>query len=158
MSSSAERTGAAAESGGSEQTVLRLADAMLRPAVPSTLVVGVVTLVGAAVLAGSPGAFGSAVGTALVVALFWVNIAVMRCTAASRPRVVLGAVVGGHLAKVLVLLALFPVLSRIEALDMTAFGLSVMAAVAVWTGAELVGFVRARVSTVTISNASVGSS
>ena len=154
MSSSAERTGA----DGTERTVLRLADAMLRPAVPATLVAGVLTLVGAAVLAGLPGAFGSAVGTALVMALFWVNIVVMRRTAASRPRVVLGAVLGGHFAKVLVLLALFPVLSRIEALDMSALGVSVLVAVAVWTGAELVGFVRARVSTVTISNASVGSS
>jgi len=158
MSSSAERTGTTAEPGGAEATVLRLATAMLRPALRATPAVGLLTLVGAAVLRGLPGVLGSLLGTLLVVGLFWVNIAVMRRTAASRPRIVLGAVVGGHLAKVLVLLALFPVLARIEALDVRAFGVSVMAAVAVWTGAELLGFVRARVSTVTISNASVSSS
>lgn len=158
MSSSAERTGAVAEFGGTEETVLRLASAMLRPALRATPVAGLLVLVGATVLAGLPGALGSLLGTLLVVGLFRVNIAVMRRTAASRPRVVLGAVLGGHFGKVLVLLALFPVLSRIEALDMRAFGVSVMVAVAVWTGAELLGFARARVSTVTISNASVGAS
>lgn len=146
-----------AEAGGTEDTVLRLATAMLRPALWSTLLVGLLALIGFTVIAGLPGAEGSVAGTLLVVACCWLNIAVMRRTATSQPRVVMAAALGGYCAKFVLLLALLAVLPDTDLFDMRAFGLSVLAAVAVWTTAELVGFVRAQVSTVTISNASVGS-
>ena len=157
-SSSAERAATGADTAATRETVLRLASAMLRPALVATLLVGVLALVGCTVVAGARGAEGSLAGTALVVACCWLNIAVMRRTASSRPGVVMTAAFGGYVAKFAVLMALCIVLPGTDVFDMRAFGISVLAGVAVWTCGELVGFVRAKVSTVTISNAPVSSS
>lgn len=149
MSSSAGLVGATATNKDTETTVLRFAAAMLRPALWSTLAVGLVSLVVAGLLAGVAGALGALAGTALVIGCCWLNVAVMRWTAAAQPVVVMAAGIGGYCTKFLILLGLLVVLRGTDFFDMRAFGLSVLVAVSVWTLAELIGFVRAKVSTVT---------
>lgn len=149
MSSSTGLVGATAEHSGTETTVLRFAAAMLRPAMWSTLVAGLVSLVVAGLLAGVDGAVGAVAGTALVIGCCWLNVAVMRWTAAAQPVVVMAAGIAGYCTKFLILLGLLIVLRGTDLFDMRAFGLSVLVAVSVWTLAELLGFARAKVSTVT---------
>ena len=149
MSSSTGLVGATAANGDTETTVLRFAAAMLRPALWSTPVAGLVSLVVAVLLAGVDGAVGALAGTALVIGCCWLNVAVMRWTAAAQPVVVMAAGIAGYCTKFLILLGLLIVLRGTDLFDMRAFGLSVLVAVSVWTLAELFGFVRARVATIT---------
>ncbi|RCW45252.1 hypothetical protein DFQ14_103219 [Halopolyspora algeriensis] len=132
-----------------ETTVLRLATAMLRPALWSTLVVGLVAVLIAAVPAGLAGAVGAVSGALLVIACCWFNIAVMRWTARAQPGTVMAAAIGGYCGKFVVLLTLLLVVRETAWFDIHAFALSILAAAAVWTGGELVGFLRGRVATVT---------
>lgn len=149
MSDSVGLFGVNAASAQTEATIFRLAAAMLRPALWSTVVVGLVSVVVAALLAGIGGAVGSALGTVLVIGCCWLNIAAMRWTASAPPMMVMAAGIGGYCIKFSILLTLLILLQGTTFFDVKALGLSVLAAVSVWTIAELIGFVRAKVLTVT---------
>lgn len=134
---------------GAEATVLRLATAMLRPALWSTVVVGLLAVLVASVPAGAAGALGAFLGTLLVVGCCWFNIVVMRWTAKAQPFTVMAAAIGGYCGKFVVLLTLLITLQGTTLFDMHSFALAILASAVSWTGGELVGFVRARVPTLT---------
>jgi ATP synthase protein I len=149
MSDSAGLFGSHASSPETEATVLSLASAMLRPALWSAVVVGFLSVLAGFIWAGADGAVGSAVGTLLVIGCCWLTIAIMRWTASAPPMIVMAAGIGGYCAKFLILLVVLIVLRDTTLFDVMALGISILATVSVWTIAELIGFVRARVFTVT---------
>lgn len=132
-----------------KDTTRQLADAMMRPAMFSTLAVGVLAVLVAAVVVGAQGALGAVFGTLLVIGCCWLNLAVMRWMATSAPLMVMGTALGGYCLKFMVLLTLFLLLGDTTLFDVDSFALSILAAVVAWTAAEVVGFARARVATVT---------
>lgn len=133
----------------STATLLRLLSAMLRPALLSTAAVGPLAVLVGALLGGAAAALGAALGTALVIVSGWFTLALMRWTASAAPVIVMGVAVMGYCAKFSAMLTLLLVFGDTTLFDVRAFGLSILAAVVAWTLAELIGFVRTRVITVT---------
>lgn len=133
----------------STATLLHLMSAMLRPALLSTAVVGPLAILVAWVLAGGSGALGALFGTLLVIVSGWFTLALMRWTAAAAPVIVMAAAVMGYCAKFTAMLTLLIVLGDTTLFDVRAVGLAILASAVAWTLAELVGFVRTRVITVT---------
>ncbi len=133
----------------SAATVRRLISAMLRPALLSTAVVGLPAALLAAWVAGPAAALGAGLGALLVIASGWFTLALMRWTAAAAPVMVMAAAVGGYGTKFAILLTLLIALGDTTLFDVRAFGLGILVSVVAWTLAELVGFVRTRVTTVT---------
>lgn len=146
-----EATGAV--EGGNDDTskriVLRFASAMLRPAWISTSIGGALAVSLAGVLLGGKAALGAALGTLVVLVSGWCTVELMRRTAGSGPMTVFGAGVGGYCAKFVLLLILLIAVRDTSLFDVGAFGLSILAGAVIWTTAELIGFLRLRVATVT---------
>ncbi|MDR7301145.1 hypothetical protein [Haloactinomyces albus] len=132
-----------------ETTVLRFVTAMLRPALWSTVAVGLLTVLVASLLSGFPGAVGAAFGALLVIACCWFNIVAMRWTAKAQPVTVMAVAIGCYCGKFVALLTLLLVLADTTLFDIRAFALAILVAAVVWTAGELVGFLRARVATIT---------
>lgn len=132
-----------------ETTVLRFVTAMLWPALWSTVAVGLLAVLVASLLSGAPGALGAFFGTLLVIGCCWFNIAVMRWTAKAQPVIVMAAAIGGYCGKFVVLLTLLIALEDTTLFDIRTFAWAILAAAVMWTAGELVGFLRARVATIT---------
>ncbi|MBA8825185.1 hypothetical protein FHX42_002536 [Saccharopolyspora lacisalsi] len=131
-----------------KNTTVRLARAMVRPAMTATLLTGGVAVAVAAVVAGVEGVLGAVFGTLLVIGCCWINVAVMRWMATSAPLMVMAAALGGYCTKFSILLTLLLLLADTTLFDMDSFALAILATVVAWTAAEVVGFTRARVPTV----------
>ncbi|NIH82095.1 hypothetical protein [Amycolatopsis viridis] len=130
------------------QSVLKLADAMLRfalwPAV-ATVVVGVVV---STVLSGVPGLLGSLVGGAIAFASSLVTLFMMRKSAALDPFMVMAVAVGGYILKVLVLFGVMTALKGVDAFNRYALALTTLAVILVWAAAEFLAFRKTKIPTI----------
>lgn len=130
------------------QSVLKLADAMLRfalwPAV-ATVVIGVVV---STVLAGVPGLLGSLVGGAIAFASSLVTLFMMRKSAALDPFMVMAVAVGGYILKVLVLFGVMTGLKGVDAFNRYALAFTTLAVILVWAGAEFLAFRKTKIPTI----------
>jgi hypothetical protein len=130
------------------QSVLKLADAMLR----ATLIFGLGTLVVAVaaftILYGMPGLLGALVGGAVAFASSLATIGVMRFCASLDPMMVMAIVLGSYVMKVLVLLGLMTLLRGVPALHPYALAITMLAAFIVAAGGEMRAFKRTKIPTI----------
>lgn len=130
------------------ESVRKLADAMLRTGLPTGLVTVAVAAVLATVLVGLPGLFGALVGGAIGLALSLLTIGSMRLTADFPPEVVMGVAMGGFVFKLVALLIAAVTLKNVDALHTYSLGLTLLASIFVWAGAEVFAFRRTPIPTI----------
>lgn len=129
-------------------SVRTLAAAMLRTGVTLGLAAAAVSMGVAGVLAGWPGLLGAGLGAAVGFVSSLLTIVLMRLTAALPVESLFGAVLGGYLIKVFLLLVVAVPLRGVEQLHPMAFGLTVLAVVVAWAAAEVIAFKRTRIPTI----------
>lgn len=130
------------------ESVRALAAAMLRVGVWFGALAGLGALLVAAAFAGWPGLLGAGLGVAVGFASALFTIGLMRLSAPLPVEAVFGAVLGGYVVKIGLLLAVAAPLREIGQLDRLAFALSVLAVVVAWAVAEVVAFRRTPIPTI----------
>lgn len=130
------------------QSVLKLADAMLRfalwPAV-ATVVIGVIV---STVLSGVPGLLGSLVGGAIAFVSSLVTLFMMRKSAALDPFAVMAVALGGYILKVMVLFGVMTALKGVDAFNRYALAFTTLAVILVWAAAEFLAFRKTKIPTI----------
>lgn len=130
------------------ESVLKLADAMLRYAIPPAAI----TLVGAAVVAllleGVAGLLSALIGCAVAAGSSLATLWLMRRTAKLDPMLVMAVAMGGLMFKLLVLLGVMTTLGAIDGLHREALAFSMLAIILVWAGAEAFAFRRTKIPTI----------
>ena len=131
-------------------SVRKLADAMLRTAVwPSVGVVAAGALV-AWLAVGLPGVWGALLGGAIAVASSLLTLVLMKQSAELPPQVVMAVALGGYVVKLVALLIVAITLKGVAWLHPTSLALTLIAAVVLWTGAEVVAFRRTKIPTLIV--------
>lgn len=130
------------------QSVLKLADAMLRfalwPAV-ATVVIGAVV---STILSGVPGLLGSLVGGVIAFASSLVTLFMMRKSAALDPFMVMAVALGGYILKVMVLFGVMTGLKGVDAFNRYALAFTTLAVILVWAAAEFLAFRKTKIPTI----------
>nr|PZM99875.1 MAG: hypothetical protein DIU77_04865 [Thermocrispum agreste] len=123
---------------------------MLRTAVwPSVGVVAAGALV-AWLAVGLPGVWGALLGGAIAVASSLLTLVLMKQSAELPPQVVMAVALGGYVVKLVALLIVAITLKGVAWLHPTSLALTLIAAVVVWTGAEVVAFRRTKIPTLIV--------
>ncbi|HZD68221.1 MAG TPA: hypothetical protein VFA45_04640 [Actinomycetes bacterium] len=117
---------------------------IVRGAVLATALVAVVVIVVAGVLAGRPGVYGAALGSALAIAFFAVTIVVVSVAGRVANELMLPAALGTYLLKVIAIAVMLILLRDTTAFDRTAFALATVVGACVFMIAELRIALRAR--------------
>ncbi len=118
--------------------------AMLRGSLVPTLVVGVVCVVVAVVVAGTPGLVGAALALAIVCLSFSATLLVMRWAAKNGPANVMAAALATYMGKILVLGVFLVLFGRASWLDGPSFGLTAIVCALVWLVFEARAYYRLR--------------
>jgi ATP synthase protein I len=95
-----------------------------------------------AVLGGSKGLIGAAIGVAVVAAFFGISVFVVSRAARVSPQVMMAAALGTYLVKILILIVVFGQLQNTTAFNPTAFGLTVLVCVLVYSAAQVIWSMR----------------
>lgn len=130
------------------QSVLKLANAMLRATLLTVPMVVVPAVVVATWLAGSSGLAGSLTGGGLGFLSSVITIAMMRFCANLPPLFVMVVALGSYVLKLLVLFGVLFVLSDVGALDPKALAFTMAAVVIVAAAAEVRAFQRTKIPTI----------
>lgn len=132
------------------ESVRKLARAMLRTALlPGLLTVAIAATI-AAVAIGSSGLTGALVGGAVAFASSLLTIVLMRLSAGMPPMVVMAVAMGGYLLKLVALLVVLVLLRDVESVHTMSLGLTMLATIFVWAGAEVVAFKRTQIPTLIV--------
>lgn len=128
--------------------IRNLADTMLRTALPATAVTIVVAAVVATVLNGTAGLWGALVGGVVALASSLATFVMMKQSADLPVMFVMAVALGGYVFKILALLVVMMLLREVDAFHTLSLALTVLAAVMVWAGAEVVAFKRTKIPTI----------
>jgi ATP synthase protein I len=112
-------------------------------AIPTTLA-GLVAIIASLLLAGGRGAFGSAVGAALVLVFFTLGMLVVSYVTKMSQQLVMAAALFGYLVKLGAVFILVTALSHVTIWSAHAFGWTVLSLTIVWLAAEVNATVSAR--------------
>ena len=102
--------------------------------------VGAIVL--AAVIAGGKGAVGAAIGVAIVALFFGISIVVVGRAARVSPQAMMAAALGTFIVKIVLLLAFVGAFEDTTAFNPKAFGLTALACILAYTGAQVVWSMR----------------
>lgn len=128
--------------------VRTLADTMLRTALPATVVTIVIAAVVATMLNGTAGLWGALVGGVVALASSLATFVMMKQSADLPVMFVMAVALGGYVFKILALLVVMMLLREVDAFHTLSLALTVLAAVMVWAGAEVVAFKRTKIPTI----------
>lgn len=124
------------------------AGAMLRRALPPTVVVGVVCVVAFAIGAGTTGLWGALLGAGFVAGFFGLSLYVLGTTRRLDPVVTLMVVLVLYAAKIVALGIVLAVIGAAgligDPFDRTALGVTIIACTVVWTTFEIVAATKHR--------------
>lgn len=109
---------------------------ILRGAAIPTGIAGLVAILASLALAGGKGAFGSAIGTVVVLAFFSVGVFVVNYATRMNQQMILMAGLFGFLIKFIVVFALIAFLKDVTVWNPKAFAWTVLVLTLVWLGAE----------------------
>jgi ATP synthase protein I len=118
---------------------------ILRRSAMLTAPVALLMIVLGAVLGGSKGLLGAALGVALVIAFFGISVLVVSRTARVSPQAMMAAAVGTFLVKILVLIILLGAFQNSTAFNSRIFGLTVIVCVIAYSAAQMVSSMRLKV-------------
>lgn len=121
--------------------------AMWRGAVVPSIVVSVIAIIGATVLRGVPGLWGSALATFTVVIFFSVSLLVARLTKNADPIATMALAMFSYFTKLLLIAGFLLVVTRLtdEAdVDRTSFGASALVIALAWLAGEVRAFFKLR--------------
>jgi ATP synthase protein I len=105
----------------------------------------VIMIVLSALLGGTKGLLGSALGAALVLVFFAISIAAVSRAEKVSPRAMMITALTTYLVKILVLVVLVAKFSTTTAFNGRLFGLTAIVCVLVWTGAQVFWSMRLKV-------------
>lgn len=146
-----ELASAAAEQPESQAGSVRiLATAILRTALLPTVAVVVAGVVLAVLLVGSPGLWGALIGGAIALASSLLTVLMMKQSADLPVQVVMAIAMGGYVFKILALMIVAVLLKDVAWLHRLSLALTLLAAVLVWAGAEIVAFRRTKIPTLIV--------
>ncbi|WP_424529565.1 hypothetical protein ACOZ38_08600 [Sphaerisporangium viridialbum] len=114
----------------------------LKGAAVPTIAVGLVVVVVAALMAGTKGALGAAIGVVVVAAFFTAGLVAVTWAGRVSPQMMMLAAVLGYLVKVILLMVLLSSFSDATAFAPKAFGWSVVICTIVWTIGEVRAFLK----------------
>ena len=134
------------------ESVLRLADAMLRYALWPAIAVVVAGITVGTLVAGFEGALGALVGGIIAFASSLATLWLMRKTAAMNPMLVMAAALGGFVGKMLILLIVMIVLGNVSVLHTESLAYTMLAVVIVWAAMDTVAFRRTKLPTLIINS------
>jgi ATP synthase protein I len=115
---------------------------ILRRSALLTVPVALLMIVLGAILGGTKGLLGAAIGVALVIAFFGISVLVVGRAAKISPQAMMAAAVGTYLVKILVLIILVGVFQNSTAFNGRFFGLTVIACVIAYSAAQVVSSMR----------------
>ena len=115
---------------------------ILRRSAMLTAPVALLMIVLGAVLGGTKGLLGAALGVALVIVFFGVSVLVVGWAAKISPQAMMAAAVGTFLVKILVLIILLSIFQDSTAFNGRIFGLTVIVCVIAYSAAQMVSSMR----------------
>ena len=118
---------------------------ILRRSALLTAPVALLMIVLGAVLDGTKGLLGAALGVALVIAFFGVSVLVVGRAAKVSPQAMMAAAVGTFLVKILVLIILIGTFQNSTAFNGRFFGLTVIVCVIVYSAAQMISSMRLKI-------------
>jgi ATP synthase protein I len=118
---------------------------ILRRSALLTAPVALLMIVLGAVLGGTKGLLGAALGVALVIAFFGISVLVVSRAAKVSPQAMMAAAVGTFLVKILVLIILLGAFQNSAAFNDKIFGLTVIVCVIAYSAAQMVSSMRLKV-------------
>jgi ATP synthase protein I len=111
----------------------------------SAVVTAVAAIIMAALgfaLGGSKGLIGAAIGVAVVAAFFGISVVAVGRAARISPQAMMATAVGTYIVKILLLLVFVGAFQNTTAFSPKAFGLTALACILVYTGAQVVWSMR----------------
>jgi ATP synthase protein I len=117
---------------------------ILRGAAIPTGLVGVVAVVLSLLVAGSRGALGAAMATAVVLVFFTISHLAVAYAAKVSPQTMMLAALASYLLKILALMLLISALNRVTFWNPRAFAFTVLVLIVTWIGAEIRTTLRTR--------------
>lgn len=124
---------------------------LLKGALPPTLIVGVATTIGAALLAGQRGALGAGLGMVIVVLFSGTGLLAMRLVRTADPMLVMVVGMGSYAIRIVLFGASIMVLGAIDGIDdvlhRTATAIAVLLCVAAWLTGEIRAYTKLRIPT-----------
>jgi ATP synthase protein I len=118
---------------------------ILRRSAMLTAPVALLMIVLGAVLGGTKGLIGAALGVALVIAFFGISVLIVGRAAKVSPQVMMAAAVGTFLVKILVLIILIGSFQNSTAFNDKVFGLTVIVCVLAYSAAQIIWSIRLKV-------------
>ncbi len=118
---------------------------VLRRSAVVTAPAALVMIVLSAIIGGASGLLGAVLGAALVAAFFGISALVVSGVGRRRPNAAMGAAVVAYIVKVVVLLFFVARFSGTTAFNGKLFGLTAIACIIVWSGAQAVISMRLKV-------------
>ena len=115
---------------------------ILRRSALLTAPVALLMIVLGAILGGTKGLLGAALGVALVIAFFGISVLVVGRFAKVSPQAMMAAAVGTFLAKIIVLIILLSFFQDSTAFNGKIFGLTVIVCVIAYSAAQVVSSMR----------------
>jgi len=115
---------------------------ILRRSAMLTAPVALLMIVLGAVLGGTKGLLGAALGVALVIAFFGISVLVVGLAAKVSPQAMMAAAVGTFLVKILVLIILVGSFQNSTAFNDKLFGLTVIVCVLAYSAAQMISSMR----------------
>jgi ATP synthase protein I len=115
---------------------------ILRRSALLTAPVALVMIVLGAILGGTKGLLGAALGVALVIVFFGISVLVVGRASKVSPQAMMAAAVGTYLVKILVLIILVGAFQNSTAFNGKWFGLTVIVCVIVYSAAQVVSSMR----------------
>ena len=117
---------------------------ILRGAAIPTGLAGLIAVVAGLLIAGGKGAFGSAIGAALVLVFFTLGMLIVSYVARLSQQLVMAAGLFGYLVKLIGVFVLVAALSHVTIWNAHAFGWTVLSLTIVWLAAEVNATISAR--------------
>lgn len=151
-----DETGGPIDEAGSKEpethgdAVRKLADAMLRTALPPTIGVVALGAIVTVLVVGPPGLWGALLGGGIAIGSSLVTWFLMKQSAELPPQVVMAIALGGYLVKIVALLIVAILFRGASWLHPVSLALTLVAAVVVWTGAEVVAFRKTKIPTLIV--------
>jgi ATP synthase protein I len=108
-----------------------------RRSAATAAIAAVAAIVLAAVIAGGKGAVGAAIGVAIVALFFGISIVVVGRAARVSPQAMMAAALGTFIVKIVLLLAFVGAFEDTTAFNPKAFGLTALACILAYTGAQV---------------------
>jgi ATP synthase protein I len=115
---------------------------ILRRSALLTAPVALLMIVLGAILGGTKGLLGAALGVALVIVFFGISVLVVGRASKVSPQAMMAAAVGTYLVKILVLIILVGAFQNSTAFNGKWFGLTVIVCVIVYSAAQVVSSMR----------------